>query len=144
MAGAGDDDHASVHAQHVDVMAVEPAEHIGADDLRDRAAGRASGGQIDDPVHRRQEGIHLVGGDQNRDLLLGSDAPEQRHHLLGAAEVEVGQRLVEEQEAGPVDQGMGNQNPLLLTARELAHPGISEGARANRVEHLLDAAAAGG
>src|SRR5579875_2283611 len=35
LAGAGDDDHAPVDAQHVDVMAVEGAEHLRAHDLLD-------------------------------------------------------------------------------------------------------------
>ena len=33
LAGAGDDQHAVVDVQHVDVVAVELAEHVGADDL---------------------------------------------------------------------------------------------------------------
>ena len=51
LAGAGDDQHAPVDVQDVDVVAVELAEHIRADDLLGGAAGRAPGGEVDDAVH---------------------------------------------------------------------------------------------
>ena len=49
-----------------------------------------------------------------------------------AADVEVGQRLVEQQQPGPADQGVGDQHPLLLAPGELPDPGVGEAARRRR------------
>ncbi len=51
--GTGHHQDPAVHSQHVDVMAVERAQHIGADDLVRRAAGDSTVGDVDDPVHHR-------------------------------------------------------------------------------------------
>ena len=116
--GAGDDDHAPVHAEHVDVVAVEPLSTSERTTSSVGAAGRATGREVDDPVHHRQQRVHLVGRDQHRDLLLGGDPRQQLDDLLGAAQVEVGQRLVEQQQPRPADQRVRDQDPLLLAARQ--------------------------
>ena len=57
-----------------------------------------------------------MGGDQNRDPLLGGDPGQQRDDLLRAAQVEVGERLVEQQQRRTADQRMRDQDPLLFAA----------------------------
>ena len=116
LAGAGDDQHATVDVQDVDVVAVELAEHVRADDLLGGAADRAAGGEVDDAVHHGQQRVDLVRGDQHRDLLLAGDAREQRHDFLGAAQVEVRERLIEEQQPRSGDQRVRDQDALLLAA----------------------------
>ena len=138
LAGAGDDQHAAVDVQDVDVVAVELAEDIGAHDLLGGAADRAAGGEVDDAVHDRQQRVDLVCGDQHRDLLLAGDAREQRHDFVGAAQVEVRERLIEQQQPRPRDQRVRDQDALLLAARELADPRVGEALRVDRVQHLLD------
>ena len=64
--------------------------------------------------------------------LLRGHPGEQRHDLLRAPEVEVGQRLVEQQQLRPADQGVGDQDPLLLAAGERADPAVGEAARRRR------------
>jgi len=49
----GDDDDAPVQVEHVDVVAIELAQHFRADDLVRASDGRAAARQIDHAVHRR-------------------------------------------------------------------------------------------
>ena len=135
---SGDDDDAAVHVEHVDVVAVEPGQHVGADHLLGRPGRRPATGQVDDAVHDRQERVHLVGGEQHRDPLLDGDAVQQRDDLLAGAQVEVGQGLVEKQQPGPGDEGVGDEHPLLFAAREVPDPGVGEALGVDRGKHLVD------
>ena len=83
IARSGDDEHAPVHVQDVDVAAVQLAEHVRAHDLLGGAARGASGGEVDDAIHHRQQRVHLVGADQHRDLALVRDPREQRRRPPG-------------------------------------------------------------
>ena len=67
----------------------------------------------------------------------------QRDHLLGASQVEIRERLVEQQQLRPRDQRVRDQDPLLLSARQLTDAGVGESGRVDRGEHLLDQLAAG-
>ena len=87
-----------MHVEHVDVVAVQAAEHVGADDLVGGAAGCPAAGEVDDAVHDRQQRVHLVRREQHRDALFGGDPVQQGDDLLAAAQVEVGKRLVEQQQ----------------------------------------------
>ena len=64
--------------------------------------------------------------------LLTGHPVEQRHDLLDALGVEIGQRLVEQQELRAADQCVGDQDPLLLPAREAPDPGVGESVRRRR------------
>ena len=99
-------------------------------------------GEVDDAVHHRQQRVDLVRGDQHGDPLLAGDPREQRDDLVGAAQVEVGQRLVEQQQPRAADQRVGDQDALLLAAGEPPDAGVGEAARVDRPEHLLDQRAA--
>ena len=68
--------------ENVDVVAVERAEHVGADDLVGRSARGAPAGEVDDAVHHRQQRVDLVRGDQHRDPLLAGNPGEQRDDLV--------------------------------------------------------------
>ena len=61
-----------------------------------------------------------MSGDEHSDLLLGRYTGHKLDHLLFAADVEVGQRLVEQEQTRVADEGMGDQDTLLLTTREIA------------------------
>ena len=99
VARAGDDQHASVDAEHIHVVAVEAAS-TRANHLLGRAAGGAAGGEVHDPVHHGQQRVHLVGGDHPAIRCSAPTAPAVRR-LLGTAKVQVGQRLVEQQQLRP-------------------------------------------
>ena len=51
---------------------------------------------------------------------LGGEVGDQRLEQLGAGAVEAGEGLVEEQDAGVLDEGAGDQRALALAAGELA------------------------
>ena len=135
---AGHDDHPPSHPQHVHAMAVEAAEHIRAHHLIGRAGGGATVCQIHDAVHHRQQRVHLVRRDQHRYLLLVRDPAEQVHDLACAAQIEVRQRLVEQQQPRPADQRVRDQDALLLAAGETPDAGVGKLLGVDRGEHLLD------
>jgi hypothetical protein len=75
-------------------------------------------------------GVHrIVGHEQacaRRLTQLAGDLPAQP---CAGRHVDGGQRLVEEEQAGPADEGPGQRHPLGLTARELGWPargGVSD------------------
>src|SRR5580658_2464288 len=134
---AGDDEHPPVHGDDVDVVPVEAAQHVTAHHFLGGAARDAPGGDVDDAVHHGQERVHLVGREQDGHAMVGGDPVEQADDLLGAADVEVGQGLVEQQEAGPADERVRDEHPLLLAPRELADPGVGEVAGVDGFQHLV-------
>ncbi len=56
----------------------------------------------------------------------------------GAAQVEVRQRLIEQQQPRAGDERVRDQDPLLLAAGELADTRVGKALGVNRVQHLLD------
>src|SRR6516164_9777082 len=80
--GGGDHQHPAAHLQHLDRVPVQAAEHLGLHHLGGRPADRPAAGQVDDPVHHRQQWVHLVRGQQHPDLLFAGDPGEQLDDLL--------------------------------------------------------------
>ena len=62
---------------------------------------------------------------------------QELDHLGGGADVQVRQRLVEQQQLRAADKGLGDHDPLLLPARQVPDPGVREPGRSDRVEHLV-------
>ena len=62
---------------------------------------------------------------------------EQRHDLLDALGVEIGQGLVEQEELRAADQCMGDQDSLLLPTREGPDTGVGEALGVDVTEHLV-------
>ena len=131
-AGLGDDQHAAVELQHVDVVSVQLAQDIGTHDLLGRPAGGAPGGHVDDPVHHRQQRVHLVSRKQDR-------------HLVPAATLDGAVRRSPARSAGPglpaarpeeqprtADEGVCDEHTLLLTAREAPDAAVGEAAPRRR------------
>ena len=119
-------------------MPVELGEHLGTHDLVGGAARRPTLGQVDDPVHDGQQGVHLVRGQEDGHLVVAGHPVEQRHDLLDALGVEIGQGLVEQEELRAADQGMGDQDPLLLPPREGPDAGVGKALGVDVTEHLVD------
>ena len=68
-------------------------------------------------------------GDQDLDVLGRGDVLDELQDLLAAVRVQVGRRLVEEEELGIVDEGLGQLEPLLHPGRirvEEPVPGLAE------------------
>ena len=78
---------------------------------------------------------HVDEGDA--DLLL--DALELDLHLLAQLEVEGAQRLVEEQDGGPVDERPRERDALRLAARDLGRLALLVARQLDELEHVGDA-----
>ncbi len=115
--GTGDDQHAAVDAQHVDVVAVEL--------LKARRSGRP---RRSVPLAARPAARYTIRSITGSSGFISwaeistaiccsrGDPRQQSDDLLGAAQVEVRQRLVEQQQRRAADQRVRDQDPLLLAA----------------------------
>src|SRR5580693_4540757 len=77
-------------------------------------------------------------GDEHSDSLLLRDSRQQIHNLLLAGDVEVRERLVEQQESRMADQRMRDEHSLLLTTGEVADTGVGKPRGIDRLEHFVD------
>ena len=91
-----------------------------------------------DPVRHRERLVLVVGHDHEGDPDLVLQADELELHLLAQLLVERRERLVEQQNLGPLDQGAGQRHPLALAARELVGPAQAEAVEADHGERRLD------
>src|SRR5271154_5684202 len=53
----------------LDRLTVQPGENVGLDYLVGGTGGDLAAGHVDDAVHHRQQRVHVVGGQQDGDLL---------------------------------------------------------------------------
>jgi hypothetical protein len=114
---------------------IKPAEHVTAHHLPGRPGGGAALGQVHDLIHHRKQRIDIVRGQQHGHPLLLRDPRDQLDDLLPAAQVEVRQRLVHQQQARLGYQRVGDQDALLLPAGQGADPLIRERSRTDGGEH---------
>jgi hypothetical protein len=63
---------------------------------------------------------------------------QQRDNLICASDIKIGEWFIQEQQFRLPDQGMSDQDPLLLTARQIADAAIGKGIGVDRVQHLVD------
>jgi hypothetical protein len=83
------------------------------------------------------EGLFLVMGDQNRrGAALLENVAHLQAELLAQSHVEVGKRLVEQQQAWRGCQGAGQGHPLLLPARQLVGIAPVEAGQIHQFEHV--------
>src|SRR5437588_11012565 len=91
--------------------------------LEERAL--AAGGLVDDlPVADEHHAVGVASDarvvrDHDYGLPAFVQPPQQRHHMVAAAPIEVARRLVRENDLGVVDQRACDRGPLLLAAGEL-------------------------
>ena len=121
------------------------------DELGDEAAGRVlverpRRGDLQDlaVLHHRDLGRHaerlllIVGDDDEGDADLGLQAHQLELHLLAELLVEGGERLVEQQQLRPLDQGPGQRHALPLAAGELVGLALGHAAEPDHGDRLLD------
>ena len=85
-----------------------------------------AGAHADDAI-RHGGRLDLVVGDQDRrDTELLLERLDLGPHGQTERRVEIGERLVEEQELRLLDQGARERHPLLLAARQLARPPLEK------------------
>ena len=148
--GDGETAHGRLDEPAVDCMALHDvcgAEEIG----HERAARRpVDGGRVANLLDVPAVHHHDAVGDRQRLRLVVRDvergdveAPLQladfEPHLLAQLGVEVGQRLVEQQNVRPRDDRPGERDALLLPAGELPGTARFEAAQAHHLQRFLDA-----
>ena len=89
-----------------------------------------------DPVGHRQRLLLVVGHEHEGDADLPLDGLELDLHLLAQLEVQRAERLIEQQDLGPIDQGAGQGHPLTLAAGELGGLAVAVGTQSNRLQRL--------
>ncbi len=85
-----------------------------------------------DPVAHRERLLLVVGHVHERDADLALDALQLELEPLAQLEVERAERLVEEQDVGPVHERPGECDPLLLAARQLVRACAARSRRGRR------------
>jgi hypothetical protein len=84
-----------------------------------------------------QQRVQVVRHDHDRHVALPVQLAEQPDDLLLVAQVEVGQRLVEQQQLGVVHDGLRDRHPLLLSPRQLRHAPVGVVGRADPLQGLV-------
>ena len=85
-----------------------------------------------DPVAHRERLLLIVGHVDERDPDLDLDPLELELEALAELEVERAERLVEQEDLGPVDERPGERDALLLAARQLVRLAPAEVGRGGR------------
>jgi hypothetical protein len=103
---------------------------------------------LDDAAVQQQDAVGhchrfrlVVGDDQRRQLHLDDQVAQPGAGFLAHLGVEVGQRLVEQDDRRVVDQRPGDRHPLLLAAGQLVRIAVGEVGQAEVLQRRLDAAA---
>lgn len=79
-----------------------------------------------------------MGGKQHGDVIGVAELAQQSDDPGGAAHVEVGKRLIEQQQPRAAHQGMRHENPLLLSTGEIPDSPVGEGRGADGAQHFFD------
>ena len=106
-----------------------------------RVAGRPGGddaalGQHDERTAEAGGEVQIVRGDDDRQAALAIQPCEQRGDVELVAEIERRRRLVEQQDLGLLGERAGDDDALLLAARERGEAAALEGERAGGRERL--------
>src|SRR5258705_364651 len=126
-----------------------PGQEVGgAHELGDELRGRVvvddlRRGDLLDPPMREDahaigdgEGLLLIVRDEDRGgLRVPENGLDLLPHLRAKVGVQVGERLVEEQQGGSGRQRAGHRHPLLLPAGQLVRVAVAEPPQADQVEH---------
>ena len=86
----------------------------------------------------RQRLLLVVGHDHEGDADLVLQADQLELHLLAQLLVERRERLVEQQDLGPLDQGAGQRDALALAAGQLVGLALLEAVEPDHGQRLLD------
>src|SRR4029079_15978028 len=110
--------------EHRRELGLRPEIEVAGRSLLDQTSLREDG----DAVAELEGLLLIVGHEQRRQMELSLDRPQAETQLAADASVERAERLVEEQDLGPVRERPGQRHALLLAARQLRrHPAAEAG-----------------
>ena len=111
---------------------------------RDGEVGLDAGGAVaddEDAVGHQQGFFHVVGHEQGGEAAVLPDADQFALHLQPGQAVELAEWLVQDEQAGVVDQGPGQGGPLRHAAGDLVRVGGVEAFESHQVQRLVHAVA---
>src|SRR5947209_4205519 len=135
--GLADDDEAAVGGpQHLDRQTVELRQRLACYHLLDRPLDGVTAGEVDDTVDVGQQRVDVVSDQQHAHPGLAADVVHESRDRGLRGQVEAVERLVQQQDLRTPHERLGDQQPLLLSAGQLADrpPGVGGGA--NHLDHL--------
>src|SRR3954453_14973102 len=119
--GRPDDDQAPIGGlEHLDRNVVETAQDLARDHLAGLADDSAAAREVDDAIEIAEDRVDIVRDEQHRYALRAGHPLEESGNGPLVGEVEAVQRLVEQEHPRTPDQCLGDEEALLLAARELA------------------------
>src|SRR5439155_466057 len=95
-------------------------------------------GDVDNAVNEGKDGVDVMRDEQDGDAACLADAPDQLRDRLLIVEVKALKWLVEGQHPRAADQGLRDQDPLLLAAGKLPDRPVLVVGGSNKLHHLRD------
>src|SRR5579875_142163 len=136
-------DHAAPDPEHLHMVAVERGEDVRSHDAVHRAHRRPAVRQVQHLVHHPEQRVHVMGHQERGDVALPHQLGHQRDGVVGALQIEVGERLVQEQDPRIRHQRLGDEEALPLPPREGAERRLGVMKRPDALQHGVDAGPAG-
>jgi hypothetical protein len=124
--------------KHLDGAAVEVREHLAGHDLLRRPDPEAAAGEVEHAVDVVDDGVDLVGDEDDGAVLLVALPVDQPADRLLVVQVKGEQRLVTQEDARLGGQGLGDAQALLFPARQPPDGGVGIGGRADLGEQRVD------
>lgn len=124
--------------QNLDRSLEQPCQGFRRDDLSRGARNCPAGSDIDDAIEIGQYRVDIVGDHDHRHTLGRADVMDQRCNCALIGKVEAVKGLIEEEEPGPQNQCLGDEEPLLFATRELSDWPIGKFGRPDERNDLIE------
>src|SRR5262249_25074156 len=140
---AGEHENMPISPHHLDLRTIELRQHRRRGDFRHGAERGMTVAQVEYAVECADQLVEFVGAEQNRNVALAGEAPDQIDHRFLVAVVEADERLIEQQELRLTKKRLREQQALPFSARHVGQGPAGEVRRADRSQRLFDHAAVG-
>src|ERR1700736_6661551 len=100
----------------MDLGVVQLAQQVRLKDLVERAGHRLPIHDVDQAVQHFQQWIQVVRHKEDGDVPLAPQIVDQMHNLMLTAQVQAGERLVQQQQLGVREQRLRDEQALLFAA----------------------------
>ena len=111
-----EDDEPIPHLDDVNGNPIERAEPLARQDLAGSPDGPSAPYEIQDPIHIRQYGVHLVGDEDDRSSVAAPPLVDELCDGVLASQVQCQQRLITEQDPRIPEQRLSDPQALLFAS----------------------------